>query len=344
MHARAIGAAAGGLVAGLLIAGCAGMGAGTRPAATEQGCYAFGVRALQRHVTVTAVPRACAGLSQVQVNQAVARAVREVAGARPKAARRRLADQEGARLERLLAQVKTARGGSGPGSVAAAAARPGSDSPLTLGALAAWLVTAGAGGYLLLGWLRPGHGSAGRDRRAGGAMPPQIVLGHFGVAVGGLALWAAFAATGVAALAWIGFGLVLVAAGLGMASLVTTLPEPGGSGSAGTGPAGAGRSAGAARRGTGRQAPGPAGRGSAGTGFGQGASAEETLAGAVVATSGPSRGATGKAGRIGSELASSRSNSWESGGRRVPAGVIALHGVLATATILLVLLAAVGAS
>src|SRR5450755_1777640 len=65
--------------AGLLAAGCS-VGAPAPYQATVDTCYAFGVQALDRHITVTAVPRACTGLSRAQVNLAVARAIRDVAG------------------------------------------------------------------------------------------------------------------------------------------------------------------------------------------------------------------------------------------------------------------------
>src|SRR6202035_1735681 len=72
----------------------------------------------------------------------------------------------------------------------------------------------------------------GRDRarargRTGG-MPPLIILGHFGLAVTGLGLWIAFMASDLRVLAWTAAGLLLPTAGLGMATLVTALPEPAG--------------------------------------------------------------------------------------------------------------------
>ena len=166
----------------LLLVGCSSA-ATTPPGPSAQSCYAFGVRALERHVTVTAVPAACAGLSPATVNLAVSRAVREVAGPRPKAAERRLAEREGARLAYLIRTVPPAR----PGRPAAPPAGPGSQVPLSVAALVAWLVTAAAGSYLLAGWLRHGgwrrllmpgrdraRARAGRARARGrtGGMPP----------------------------------------------------------------------------------------------------------------------------------------------------------------------------
>ncbi len=89
------------LLAAVLAAGCSAGRAGPGP--TADTCYAFGVRALQRHTTVTTAPRACAGLSRAQTDLAVARAIRDVVGARHRAVARRLAYQEGDYLARLIA-------------------------------------------------------------------------------------------------------------------------------------------------------------------------------------------------------------------------------------------------
>jgi manganese efflux pump family protein len=275
MGGRVWGVASAALLAGLLAVGCSAAPAAYRASAGT--CFAFGVRALQQHLTVTTVPRACAGLSRAAVNQAVDRAVREVVGTRPKAAARRLAYQEGARLAYLIRTVPRAA----PTPVAAAPARHGAQVPLGLAALAAWLVTAAAGGYLLWGWLahfRPRSGP-----RRGGGVPPVVILGHFALAVTGLGLWIAFVATGQAVLAWIAAGLLLLIAGLGMATLVTSLPESGPVGPRAAEPVASG-----------------------------------ALATRIAATAPP---------RV-----------------RLPVTVIALHGALATTTMLLVLLAAIGAS
>jgi hypothetical protein len=274
-------AAAAALLAAVLAGGCSSA-APAQSRATVDTCYAFAVQALQRHMTVTTVPRACAGLSHAEVNLAVARAVREVAGPRHKAAARRQANQEGAYLAHLINTVPPGR----PASLAAAPVRSASDLSLSLAALAAWVVTAAAGLYLLAGWLSRG-GWRRRHIRAAG-LPPLVILGHAGLAAAGLGIWIAFTASGVPALAWVAVGLTLLIAGLGMATLVTGLPEP----------------AEAAAPGPGDPA-GPAGGGPA-------------LATRAAAVAAPAKA-------------------------RMPWAVIAAHGVLATATIMLVLLAAIGA-
>jgi hypothetical protein len=193
----------------------------TRPGpyrATVGTCFSFGVRAIQQQLTVTQVPRACAGLSDEQVNIALARAVRAAVGPRPKATERRTAEREGKYLEDLFTTVPPPR----PESLTAAPQQPSAQLPLQFAALGAWLATAAAGGYLLAGWV-----AGARRRRSGrGARPPAVLIAHAGLAIAGLALWTGFLAADAAALAWLAVGVILVVAGLGMATLITGLPDP----------------------------------------------------------------------------------------------------------------------
>ena len=87
-----------------VVAGCAA----AQPAPTRgtvAACYAFAVQALDRHETVTSVPPACAGLSHEEINQAVDRAIRTVAGSHRKVIARRLAHQEAAYLSYLVTVI-----------------------------------------------------------------------------------------------------------------------------------------------------------------------------------------------------------------------------------------------
>jgi hypothetical protein len=110
-----------------------------------------------------------------------------------------------------------------------------------------------------------------------------ILLAHFAVAVAGLGIWIAFVVTDTAALAWAAVGLILPAAGLGMAGLAAALP---------------GASPGAWPPGT----PPP-----------------------------------------GTPPASAWPTSAPPPSTRMPVAAVAVHGLLATATILAVVLAAIGA-
>jgi hypothetical protein len=228
------------MLAVMLAAACSAAPAGPdRP--TADTCYAFAVRAIQRHATVTAVPGACAGLSHEQVNQAAARAIRDLTAGQPKAVARRLARQDGAYLADMVSSVPAFRPPA-PAAPATAPAQPGAALPLGLAALAAWVLTAAAGTYLLAGWLADrlrgpwlaDGRRGGRLRRSGGrprggrtaGSATGFIVGHFGLALTGLLLWIAFVVTGLAALAWIAVVLVVIIASLGMAVLAAALPEP----------------------------------------------------------------------------------------------------------------------
>jgi hypothetical protein len=202
------------IAAGVALA-CAGS---ARPQPAAHNCLQFGVRAIEEHVTVRSVPAACAGLSQLQLNGIVAAAVREAAGPHPKAILRR---NEAADARYLAGLVK------GVALPAASAANPPSGPQpssgiLRLIALGCWAATAAAGGYLFAS-------NRGRGRT------PATSIGHGAVALTGLAVWVAFAVARGQALAWTAAGLIVAAAGLGMAVLVTSITDP--QAPSGTGPA-----------------------------------------------------------------------------------------------------------
>ena len=202
------------------LAGCSA-GAPAPYQASVSACYAFAVQALDRHVTVTSLPRACAGLSHEQINLVVERAVRDVVGPEPKAEGRRLAHKEAAHLAYLVTVVPPPRAPAPP--VAAPEGRP-AGRPLDLAALGAWVVTVAAGARLAVGWLAGGGLRRGYRRAAG--VPRMVIAGHLALAVAGLGIWVGFVATGAATLAWVAVGVILSVAGLGMATLVGGLPEP----------------------------------------------------------------------------------------------------------------------
>jgi hypothetical protein len=184
-------------------------------------CTAYGVQAIRHRTVVHAVPAACAGLSHEQVNSAVAIAVREAVGPRPKAPARRLAAQD----SRYLAPLITSIPAPPPVAVSTASAASAGGTELSLFALGCWVLTASAGSYLVVRTRivrrRQGRWSA---RGSLGA----IIASHVGAAVACVATLAAFAVTGTRAVGWAAAGLVITAAGFGMATLVTALPDPGG--------------------------------------------------------------------------------------------------------------------
>jgi hypothetical protein len=285
-----LGAVPAGLLAAALVAGCSG-GASAPYRATTGTCYAFAVQALEQHVTVTTVPRACAGLSHEQIDLAVTRAIHTVVGRRSKVAGRRLAHREIAYLVHLIKAAPVPR----PAPLTAPSAQPSSATPTRLAALAAWVATMLAGSWLLAGWLV--HDGL-RRRESRGGVPRAVIVGHFTLALAGLGVWIAFVVTGVAAVAWAAVGVILSIAGLGMATLAGGLP--------GTADAEPGSPGPAAARTIVREAP-----------------AREAPARQAPAREAPAREASARVGK--------------------PVPLIAVHGALAATTILLVVLAAIGA-
>jgi hypothetical protein len=225
-------AVAGGILVALLAVGCGSRAGGaaapgsTGPA-TVQGCAAYGVYAIQHRITVTSVPPACRGLSRAEINQAAANAIHRVAGAGPKPVWRRRA----ARVAPFLNYLITGPAPAGRGlPVSPPGQTSGTPSPGPLGgrnlaldiaALAAWLVTAGSGAYVLGSWIS--GGGTLRQRADATGSPPAVIFGHFGLALTGLVIWVAYLVAGWTALAWTAVGVLLPVAGLGMAT-VSGLP------------------------------------------------------------------------------------------------------------------------
>ena len=211
----------GAVLAGM-VAGCASQPAASRGSVTS--CAQFGIGAIRRHVTVTVLPAACRGLSQVEVNVAVGRALRTVAaGVHGKVRQRQFI----ARDSPYLAGLVRAAPASGQPAVASPPSGPPSRAALGLAALAAWLVTVGLGVSMMARWVTrsrrrgtpPGQG---RGRR------PVLNFTHLGLALTGLLAWISYLATGVTGLAWAACGLLIPVAGLGMA-LVFRASAPAGS-------------------------------------------------------------------------------------------------------------------
>jgi hypothetical protein len=322
---RVAAAIAGAVLTAFLAAGCGAQGPAAQPG-TVQACADYGVRAIEHHVTVTWMPAACRGLSKAQVNQAVGKAIYLVAGGRHKAVWRRQAYLAGARLAYLTSPPQRtassrSRGSAIPGSPAPAGR--GSDVALGFASLGAWLLAAGSGSSMLGVWIS--HGGIRRLLTGGPRLQPVVIVGHVTLAAAGLMVWIVYLTTDEAALAWTAVGLLLPVAGLGMA--LVTLGSSGehvGSGTASTGSA----SAGSASAGS-----GSAGVGSAGV---VGAVTTGTVAASTVAVGTAAVGTVTAAGPRAAPAAAAR--------RGIPVLVVIGHGLLAAATVLLVLLAALGAA
>jgi len=203
----------------VLVTGCSAPGAGSRGSVAS--CARYGMNAIRHHVRVTTIPAACRGLSQVDVNVAVTRALHAAAaGVHGKAGERRLIARDSRYLAGLVRAAPEASQPPAPVTAAPVTAAPVTAAPVTAvppgrvafgwATLAAWLVTAGLGVSIMARWFhRP---ASARD----GGRAPVLNYTHFGLAIAGLLTWASYLASGVTALAWAACGLLLPAAGLGM--------------------------------------------------------------------------------------------------------------------------------
>ena len=131
-----------GVVLAGVVAGCSSQPAVARGSVTS--CSQFGVGAIRRHVTVTAVPAACQGLSQTEVNVAVGRALQAAAaGVRGKARQRQLIGRDSPYVAGLIHAVPA----PGQNAVAASQARPPSGDALNVAALVAGMSLCQRGGW-----------------------------------------------------------------------------------------------------------------------------------------------------------------------------------------------------
>ena len=188
----------------------------------------------------------------------------------------------------------------------------GKDLGMDIAALIAWLVTAGSGAYVLGSWIS--HGGSVRRRTGGTGSPPVVIIGHFSLALAGLVIWVAYMVVGWAALAWTAVGVL----------------SSGGRtrhGRTGHRPSGAAQPSGASRNA--RSPPLRA------------ASLQGGTATGGIGTGSPSTGTTVGTGTTASAGDPGRAAS--SGQRRLSPLVVVGHGAVAVATMLLVLLAALGA-
>jgi hypothetical protein len=216
-HGRSVAAAAGAALSAVMATGCAGHPATARGSVIS--CVGFGAGAIRRHVVVNALPAACRGLSQTEVNLAVNRALHAAAAVvHGKAAQRRLIGSDRPYLAHL---VRAAPAASRPG--AAPLSGPVSHVALSFAALAAWLVTVGLGTAMMARWItRIRRHRPGQARRRW----PARNLGHFSLAVVSLLVWIGYLATGITGLAWAACGLLLPAAGLGMTLVILASRRP----------------------------------------------------------------------------------------------------------------------
>ncbi|MFD0885627.1 hypothetical protein ACFQ08_13820, partial [Streptosporangium algeriense] len=86
---------------------------------------------------------------------------------------------------------------------------------MNIAALIAWVITALGGFHMLGTWLSRG------GARGGSHLPVPVVFGHFALAAVGLVVWIVRLITGLGALAWIAFVLLVPVALLGFVMLTS---------------------------------------------------------------------------------------------------------------------------
>jgi hypothetical protein len=204
-----------GVVLAWAAAGCSSPSAVT--AGSETSCYQFAARAIQRHVTVTAVPAACRGMSQVEVNVAVSRALRAAAtGVHGKVRRRQVIARDSPYVAWLIRAIPASGQPTAvapPSRSPTSPSRPPSREALSLAALVAWLVTVGLGVSMMARWITRNRQRGPQPRHMQG---PVLNFAHFGLALTGLLVWISYLATGITGLAWAACGILLAAASLGI--------------------------------------------------------------------------------------------------------------------------------
>jgi hypothetical protein len=207
-------------MAGLVIAaiGAAGCSGQPGPAQASVGsCVQFAESAIRQHVTVTALPPACKGLTAAQVNAAAGTALRSAgSGVRGKALRRKRVVAASHYLAHMFVAVPAAGGGAP--LPAASAAGWASRTTWGLIALGSWLVTVALGLGLMARRMPRGRRGLSRGLRRL-RRSPALNLAHLGLASVSLLAWVVYLATAVTGVAWAAAGLLPLVAGLGMALL-----------------------------------------------------------------------------------------------------------------------------
>jgi hypothetical protein len=95
---------------------------------------------------------------------------------------------------------------------------------MRIATLVSWVLTASLGGYMLRTWLA--HGGLRRERARAGGLPPQLIFGHMGLALTGLALWIAYTISGSRTVCWAAVGIIIGAIALGICTVTLWTPYP----------------------------------------------------------------------------------------------------------------------
>jgi hypothetical protein len=96
-------------------------------------------------------------------------------------------------------------------------------------ALVSWLLTELLGALMVRSWIAGGGMRAARQRPAQpDAMSLPVLAAHAGLNLAGLICWICFVFSGAAPLAWVGLAFMAPAIGLGISTVTIWTPYPGG--------------------------------------------------------------------------------------------------------------------
>lgn len=95
---------------------------------------------------------------------------------------------------------------------------------MRIATLICWALTASLGGYMLRSWLV--SGGLRRERSRAEGLPPQLIFGHMGLALTGLAVWIGYTASGFHPLCWAGVAILTGVIALGICTVTLWTPYP----------------------------------------------------------------------------------------------------------------------
>jgi hypothetical protein len=95
---------------------------------------------------------------------------------------------------------------------------------MRIATLISWVLTASLGGFMLRTWLA--SGGLRRERARAEGLPPQLIFGHMGLALTGLALWIGYSASGSRALCWAAVAVLTGVIALGICTVTLWTPYP----------------------------------------------------------------------------------------------------------------------
>lgn len=99
-----------------------------------------------------------------------------------------------------------------------------SSHSLALAALVVWLLAEALGAFMLRNWVTSGAARRRREHPEGMSLP--VLMGHAGLNLAGLSCWIGFVLTRSAIPAWLGICLLVPGIGLGVSTVSIWTPYP----------------------------------------------------------------------------------------------------------------------